>query len=636
MNGIESGPVVPRRFGTSRWTSIWRRAALACTVLASVFMVAGFLATAADAHGSGWPGGVWQPEAPTYGDTVVTNQPLTMNDGTTLIADIEYPSDLSTGQRAAGTFPVLLTLNPYGCQAPITAATSANTYFVTRGYIFATVCIRGTGRSGGQFDFVGTRSQQDGPEIADWAADIPGSNGIVGLTGCSYLGFTQLYVAGWPHSPVKEISPFCAANTFYNVFLGNGMPTESADAYLAAAPFIIGPSTTSFITTLSASIFSGGADAYNGAFWQERNLSKYISQIVRNRIPALMWSGYQDAFVNGSMDLYAGFQNAYDGRPSAGPPTDEPLAMLPGQPASGRYQIVMGPWEHGGGISQELELEWYDTWLKHVHTGMQDTSTPIHVLDRTNNAWVNASDFPMTENYSPYYLNSTSTLGSNKPASSANNSLVWAQPSTPGASVSYTTKPFAAGAQIAGPIAATIYASSSSTNLELIATLDDVDPAGNVTELSHGDVIGSLRADDPQLTWHDDKGLVIRPWCDCSGDQYLSPNAVYPFNVELNQVVASVNPGDSLRLTLTTQTATSVCESYSVAEDPCTPTAPQAATLPGTYKVFDGPSTPSAINLPLLPLGTYKATGTGAIPTDWGPPAPSWNTWGSPGPSWKK
>src|SRR5262245_44356117 len=60
-----------------------------------------------------WPGGTWQPDAATYGMTVDANVELPMDDGVVLIANVGYPADPATGQKASGTFPVLLTQSPY-------------------------------------------------------------------------------------------------------------------------------------------------------------------------------------------------------------------------------------------------------------------------------------------------------------------------------------------------------------------------------------------------------------------------------------------------------------------------------------------------------------------------------------------
>ena len=55
-----------------------------------------------------------------------------MADGVILFANIGYPTDPATGQRAAGQFPVLLTQNPY-----LGPTQQPDPFFVDRGYIFA-------------------------------------------------------------------------------------------------------------------------------------------------------------------------------------------------------------------------------------------------------------------------------------------------------------------------------------------------------------------------------------------------------------------------------------------------------------------------------------------------------------------
>ena len=57
-----------------------------------------------------------------------------MDDGVEISTEVVYPTDPATGARAAGTFPVLLTQNPYG--AARSDPTAPGDYFVQRGYIY--------------------------------------------------------------------------------------------------------------------------------------------------------------------------------------------------------------------------------------------------------------------------------------------------------------------------------------------------------------------------------------------------------------------------------------------------------------------------------------------------------------------
>ncbi|HEV2898604.1 MAG TPA: CocE/NonD family hydrolase C-terminal non-catalytic domain-containing protein [Pseudaminobacter sp.] len=72
----------------------------------------------------------------------------------------------------------------------------------------------------------------------------------------------------------------------------------------------------------------------------------------------------------------------------------------------------------------------------------------------------------------------------------------------------FSTPPFAEGATIAGPISATIFASSSNTNLELIAALYDMAPDGFEQPISMGAVLGSQSRLDTERSWMDEDGTV--------------------------------------------------------------------------------------------------------------------------------
>jgi predicted acyl esterase len=558
---------------------------------------------------SGWPGGRWKPYAPMYGVTTVANVPIRMDDGVTLIADIEYPTVLATGQRAPGKFPVLLEQNPYFCDVP---PGNANDFYVSRGYIFAAVCVRGAGRSGGSFGLYGAREQKDGAELAHWAAAIDGSDGKVGTYGCSYVGFNQFPAGGGtPDSPVKAMIPACASTQIYPAFMsGAGMPTLNVPGFLQnGSGILVGPRAAAFTKPVAANILSGGADAYDGAFWNERSFTRYLAPIVRSRIPVLLYSGWDDIYQGEPLADWAMLQNL-----AAGNDAPYPEPTPPGLRPSGRYQIVIGPWHHGQGLSPDLELEWYDTWLKGVNTGMGRTTTPIHMFDVTRGVWVNASRYPLTGSYTPYFLGSAGGLERRAPAQDGSESLQYA----PGPSVAYTTKPFGSGGTLAGPVDATLYASSTSTNLELVATLQDIAPDGTATRLAAGAVVGSLRQTDTQRDWRDENGLMIQPHCACTADSYLSPGMVYRFDIALKPVAATIMPGHELRLVITSQDTADCAPSSARPDTPCIPTAPQSLTLPGTYTIMHGPQAPSAVNLPILPLGYFTAAGSGPIPTNWG------------------
>src|SRR2546429_284442 len=126
-----------------------------------------------------------------------------MADGTSLAADVYYPTDRRTGREAPGRFPVVLSITPYGKRSSVTKGSSGSgfggdgyyPYLVQRGYLNVVVDVRGTGASGGRFGLFDARERRDGVELARWAARLPGSSGRVGIAGCSYLGLNQIFTA---------------------------------------------------------------------------------------------------------------------------------------------------------------------------------------------------------------------------------------------------------------------------------------------------------------------------------------------------------------------------------------------------------------------------------------------------------
>lgn len=537
----------------------------------------------------------------------VNNVHVTMSDGVELVGDVMYPTDKSTGQRSRGRFPVLLEQNPYGCQVPSTAD---NSYFVGRGYIWAVVCVRGTGRSRGNFGLWGRRDQLDGVELVNWAAHrLAGSNGVVGLTGGSYEGISQLNTAGGlpPNSPVKELSPvFAGDDPYRESSFSGGVPTETVEYQFPGIAGLMGPRAGKVGAQTASSVLTGGADAYYGAFWRSRDVGQYATHIASLNIPAFFHSGWQDIFNRTSQQMFTYLQNAVAHRQVYAP-------MKPGQAVSPRYQILIGNWGHGSGVDNTIMLQWYDTWLKDAHTPLRDTRTPMHLFEKGTNAWTNTTTFPMVSRYTPYYLSTHGTLSVTPPRAAGQESLRFAPASL--SSLTYDTPAFAHGTTVAGPISATVRASSTGTNLHLITSLYDVAADGTTTLITQGNLAGSFAKYSPARTWRDANGVDINPYPLYDKDRWLTPGQPVDLHISLQPTLYAVPPGHSLRLVITTLQDPSGCTSALLGTQPCFPTATQLRTFPGTYTVLRGGVRPSSVNLPLVAYGFFPPTGgTGPEP----------------------
>ena len=569
------------------------------------------VAGSAQAEGHGDAG--WQPEAATYGVSAPTNVTVRMDDGVLIAAEVVYPTDPATGARATGTFPVLLTQNPYG--AGRSDPTASGDFFVQRGYIYVASAIRGTGASGGQVDWFGPRQGRDGAELVAWAANqLPGSDGAVGLDGCSYLGVDQWFTAAAvaEHSALRAITPFCTDSDFYNDLTGNGgIPTPFVAGIAHAEPR--GPQDNPATDPQSVTIAqqaTGGPRSYDNGYWHQRDVQNLIPAIVANGIPALTEAGWRDLFPGGNLGDYVAAQNAYFHRPLTAPITAH-------EPTTGRYQAIVGPWTHGENVSgptlENLKLEWFDTWLKHEHTGMADTRTPLHIFENTASRWVDTAAWPPTSDAASYYLGA-GTLDATQPADGSD-TLSWA-PASSTNSLTYTTAPLQHSAVLDGPSDVTVYASSTTTEAELSATLNVVAPDGTVIKQADGILLGSQRALNPETSWYGESGgddgqnVLIQPSHPFTqqSQRAVTPGQVTRYDISLLSNFTLIPAGYQIQLVLTSQAPANF-------HFPVSPTPQELANLAGgVYTVERGAAGASRLNLPLAPADAFTTS-----TTDWGP-----------------
>ena len=574
------------------------------------------MATTAGAQ-TAYPGGTWEPGPARYGTTAPDSLTVAMPDGVVLQAQVSYPADLATGERADGDFPVVIEMTPYPqLRAPVSPIAFLN----ERGYVYAVVRPRGSGGSTGQLQQFSSIDGLDGAAVARWAAnELEGSDGRVGLLGCSYPGGTALATAAYagPDAPVKaDVAGSIRLDMQHRqVWTTNGLPNAALSAYAPRAAAITGgvESTARYFSDFYTGVMAGGPEAYDG-YWDHRLPLSWAGDIARNEIPVLLWSGWQDINEIGALNAYVALQNAAAGRPVYAP-------MAEGQPVDPRYQLIMGDWGHGQGLDPGIMLQWFETWLKGIDTSIGRTQTPMHLFEVGTDRWINVRHYPLVADYTDWSLAPGGDLLPATPGVEGTAALRWAPPETEAGRLVFETPPFADGATLAGPISMTLYARSSNTNLAVIAKLYDVAPDDSARRVSVGALLGSQRALDPERSWTDQGGTITRPWPTLRRDDFLTPGEVYRLHVPLAARQWAVAPGHRLRLELTTQSPQEVCPEIGdvgLVSEPCRLTRPQQETLPGgRYTVLFGPEHPSALHLPQLPWGAFAPVRSGPPPADW-------------------
>ena len=429
---------------------------------------------------------------------------------------------------------------------------------------------------------------------------------------------------------------------------GNPMPLAAGLANLAPTTVAHSQVLVSFLHLVLAVESGQGTGAFDDGYWAARSPAHDLPAVVADKIPAFLVGGWNDLFEAGEPMNYVGLQNLYDGR-------SQYAAMTPGQPVTPRYQLLMGPWQHvttGTGVNMSaLELEWFDTWLLGAHTPMGTTTTPLHLdVRNAGDTWVDTAHWPLTAATPTQYYFAAGRSGTD--AISQNDGGLTTQPPTdpawggtgadtvlwsglsspcdiqtdqwgagalalgfqslgttnpcdlndftlgggPGA-LTYTTAPFDSPQILGGPVDATVYLTSTTTETELAATIEAVSPGGDSVPLSSGALAGSQRALDTGRTWSAPGGallLPVHPLTQAS-QQPVVPGQVTREDIAIFPTMTELPAGWRLRVTITTGDTPHLF--------------PTAAQLPhllgGTYQVERSAAAASALTVPLAPASAF-------------------------------
>jgi predicted acyl esterase len=112
-------------------------------------------------------------------------------DATELHYQVLLPKD-----AGPGPYPAVMDYSGY--QPGLHIWDGLDDHFTCEGYAVVGLNIRGTGCSGGDFDYFEPRQAEDGREAIEFLTKQPWSNGRLAMVGKSYPGITQLFVAAQP------------------------------------------------------------------------------------------------------------------------------------------------------------------------------------------------------------------------------------------------------------------------------------------------------------------------------------------------------------------------------------------------------------------------------------------------------
>jgi putative CocE/NonD family hydrolase len=366
------------------------------------------------------------------GVNVEQKVPCQMRDGVTLYADVYRPAE-------DGEYPVLLMRQLYGRALASTVTSAHPVWYAQHGYVVVIQDVRGIGDSEGSVIFF-EQEVNDGYDTVEWAAQLPGTTGKVGMYGFSYQGSTQWAAATAKPPHLTAIAPgMCAADLYNGRFYPHGrfawggqlgwafqVARDGArragdkEAEEFCAKMMRNPGDLLWklpldeehpvLKTYCPFFYDWLAHPEYDAYWEERN---WIPAIVESSIPAFLIGGWYDTFLNGTLQTYEALQKKKWNRDCF-------------------HKLQIGPWTHipwgrkAGGVDHgpaadgniHLEqLRWFDHWLKGKRDHDLFNEPAIQYYERESQIWRTSVSFPFDAGdsaQSVWYIS-----GSEKPANGA-------------------------------------------------------------------------------------------------------------------------------------------------------------------------------------------------------------------------
>jgi predicted acyl esterase len=127
---------------------------------------------------------------------------LTTRDGTTLSVSVVLP-----GPADQGPYPAVVEYSGYDPSSPTTGQPQYKLLAPALGMAWVGVNMRGTGCSGGAYNFFENLQALDGYDAIETVAAQPWSTGRVGMVGISFAGISQLFVARTQPPHLAAITP---------------------------------------------------------------------------------------------------------------------------------------------------------------------------------------------------------------------------------------------------------------------------------------------------------------------------------------------------------------------------------------------------------------------------------------------
>lgn len=367
-----------------------------------------------------WPSGnEWPHDLDRSFEITTEHHTVAMDDGVELDGWIWRPDGLPDGVKS----PTVLFFSPYNGNTDPPADDQDSPIFgairyvvpahrlVSSGYAVAFFSVRGTGNSGGCYDWFGERTAEDGAALVDWLATREWSNGRVGMIGASEDATTAWATAIKASEALKTIVPMSGAIDRIVSYQGtpNGLWTSQmlmngAGSYAVhGAPAIADQRATDpdaaarisqryplcedvarMVERQAVDVTSRSRD---GAFWGERRFTDRLPEVSSS---VLFTAGQNDTTIYGFGAEAVGWELLQRA----------PKYMILGDWGHAQPKPTF-PWDAEAYVGSpygdwtETLIEWFDFWLM----GIGDVPGGVGRVDYElgSNEWMTSSSWPPRE-----------------------------------------------------------------------------------------------------------------------------------------------------------------------------------------------------------------------------------------------
>jgi putative CocE/NonD family hydrolase len=521
-----------------------------------------------------------KPPTAAYRLLIEKDVDVPMRDGARLKADVFRPDD-------GAKFPAILNLGPYQKDKlwipPPNLEEKPNPYmnwetvnpewWVPKGYAAVRIDGRGSGRSPGQCEPWSLAEAVDFYDAIEWAAAQPWCNGKVGLSGISYYAINQWFVANLQPPSLAAIAPWEGFADIYRDALYHGG--------------ILSVFMTNWFTAHLLHHTQGRASQHLPDGWRANTLWHWL----HNNLDSGAFRGAQAQWDKITVPMFTvgnwtGFGLHLRGNTEA---------YMRAASKHKKLRIHTGSHVHPFYTEEGRrdQLRFFDYWLKGIDNGVMD-EPPVKLAIRQGRdqiEWRYENEWPLTRTqWTRLYFDlspppshsaasgggrgagdeprlgalvpenpgrstacsySSTSLGS-MGSTSAASSQVMGGGIKPDMGVSLLTPPLERDTEITGPLAAVLWVSSETEDMDLFLTLRNIDPDGkDVLEtgqqgtpvpVAKGWLRASHRELDPELS------LPYRPYHKHTRRLFLQPGEIVRVEVEIWPTSMVFRKGHRIRL----------------------------------------------------------------------------------------